>query len=61
MSTWDHGIGVSRLVGAVIEAKYNNNIMKWPKSITPFHVAIINLGKKMTQFLKKHLNLMMSF
>ncbi len=41
-----YGIGVSRLVGAIIEANYNNNVMKWPKSVTPFHVAIINLGKK---------------
>ena len=48
-----YGIGVSRLVGAVIEAKYNNNIMKWPKSITPFHVAIINLGKKNDSISKK--------
>ena len=36
-----YGIGVSRLVGAIIEAKFNNNIMKWPKSISPFDVAII--------------------
>ena len=36
-----YGIGVSRLVGAIIEAKFNNNIMKWPKSVTPFDVAII--------------------
>ena len=36
-----YGIGVSRLVGAVIEAKYENNIMKWPKSIAPFDVVII--------------------
>ena len=36
-----YGIGVSRLVGAVIEAKYNNEIMKWPKSIAPFDVVII--------------------
>ena len=41
-----YGIGVSRLVGAIIEANYNNNVMKWPKSVTPFHVVIINLGKK---------------
>ena len=41
-----YGIGVSRLVGAIIEVNYNNNIMKWPKTVTPFHVAIINLGKK---------------
>tara|TARA_B100000029_G_scaffold496538_1_gene562995 strand:+ start:493 stop:1815 length:1323 start_codon:yes stop_codon:yes gene_type:complete len=36
-----YGIGVSRLVGAIIEAKFNNNIMKWPRSVTPFEVAII--------------------
>jgi len=36
-----YGIGVSRLVGAIIEAKFNNNIMKWPSAVTPFDVAII--------------------
>ena len=36
-----YGIGVSRLVGAIIEAKFNNNIMKWPMSVAPFTVAII--------------------
>ena len=36
-----YGIGVSRLVGAIIEAKYEKEIMKWPKSIAPFEVAII--------------------
>ena len=36
-----YGVGVSRLVGAIIEAKFNNNIMKWPKSVSPFDVAII--------------------
>jgi len=36
-----YGIGVSRLVGAIIEAKYNNNIMKWPTSVSPFDVVII--------------------
>ena len=36
-----YGIGVSRLVGAIIEAKYINNVMKWPKSISPFDVVII--------------------
>ena len=36
-----YGIGVSRLVGAIIEAKFNNNVMKWPSSITPFEVVII--------------------
>ena len=36
-----YGIGVSRLVGAIIEAKFNNESMKWPMSITPYEVAII--------------------
>ena len=36
-----YGIGVSRLVGAIIEAKFTNNIMKWPESVAPFDVAII--------------------
>jgi prolyl-tRNA synthetase len=36
-----YGIGVSRLVGAIIEAKYEKEIMKWPKSIAPFEVVII--------------------
>jgi len=36
-----YGIGVSRLVGAIIEAKYNNEVMKWPKAVSPFDVVII--------------------
>ena len=36
-----YGIGVSRLVGAIIEAKYSNDKMKWPKSVSPFDVVII--------------------
>ena len=36
-----YGIGVSRLVGAIIEAKFNNNIMKWPISVAPYDVVII--------------------
>ena len=49
-----YGIGVSRLVGAIIEAKYKNNIMKWPSSISPFEVAIIPSLQKndKTNFLK---------
>ena len=36
-----YGIGVSRLVAAIIEAKFHNNIMKWPESVTPYKVVII--------------------
>ena len=31
-----YGIGVSRLVGAAIEANFNNGLMKWPKSYITF-------------------------
>jgi prolyl-tRNA synthetase len=37
-----YGIGVSRLVGAAIEANYNNGVMKWPKPISPFDIVIIS-------------------
>ncbi len=38
-----HGIGVSRLVGALIEAFHDDNGIIWPESVTPFHVGIVNL------------------
>ena len=49
-----YGIGVSRLVGATIEANYNNDVMKWPKAISPFDVVIIpNISKNNRENLKK--------
>jgi|TARA_B110000438_G_scaffold297725_1_gene344597 prolyl-tRNA synthetase len=49
-----YGIGVSRLVGAIIEAKYKNDIMKWPKSVSPYDVVIIpNVSKNNTENLDK--------
>ena len=38
-----YGVGVSRLVGAIIEAKYNEKeeVMKWPISIAPYDISII--------------------
>ncbi len=43
-----YGIGVSRLVGAIIEAKYDEKkeVMKWPISIAPYQVAIIPMINK---------------
>ena len=38
-----HGIGVSRLVGAIIEASHDNNGIIWPEGVTPFHCGIVNL------------------
>ena len=43
-----YGIGVSRLVGAIIEAKYDdkNEIMKWPLSVAPYDIGIIPMINK---------------
>ena len=38
-----HGIGVSRLVGAIIEASHDENGIIWPEGVAPFHVGIVNL------------------
>ena len=49
-----YGIGVSRLVGATIEANYNNGIMKWPRPISPFDAVIIpNISKNNKDNLQK--------
>ncbi len=49
-----YGIGVSRLVGATIEANYNKDVMKWPKSISPFDVVIIpSISKNNKENLQK--------
>ena len=49
-----YGIGVSRLVGAAIEANYINDVMKWPKSISPFDVVIIpSISKNNKENLEK--------
>ena len=43
-----YGIGVSRLVGAIIEAKYDDKdeIMKWPLSVAPYDIALIPMINK---------------
>lgn len=38
-----YGIGVSRLVGGIIEACHDENGIIWPKEVAPFHVHLINL------------------
>ena len=49
-----YGIGISRLVAATIEANFINNVMKWPKSISPYDVVIIpSFTKNNTDNLKK--------
>ena len=38
-----YGIGVSRLVAAIIEASHDANGIIWPESVAPFDAVIINL------------------
>ncbi len=38
-----HGIGVSRLLGAIIEASHDDAGIIWPEGVTPFHCGIVNL------------------
>ncbi|MBZ0124191.1 MAG: proline--tRNA ligase [Roseovarius sp.] len=38
-----HGIGVSRLAGAIIEASHDERGIVWPEGVTPFHAGIVNL------------------
>jgi len=59
-----YGIGVSRLVGAIIEAKYDDKkeIMKWPFSVTPYELAIIPMiNKNDTSALDKAKNIFNHF
>jgi len=38
-----YGIGVSRLVGAIIEASHDDAGIVWPEAVAPFKVGLINL------------------
>ncbi len=38
-----HGIGVSRLLGAIIEASHDDKGIIWPEGVTPFHAGILNM------------------
>ena len=38
-----YGIGVSRLVGAIIEASHDDKGIIWPESVTPFQAGLVNL------------------
>ena len=57
-----YGIGVSRLVGAIIESKYNSGVMKWPKSVSPFDVVLIpSINKNNKDNLNKALKIYNEF
>src|SRR5215469_14774984 len=38
-----YGVGVSRLLGAIIEASHDDNGIVWPDAVAPFGVGIVNL------------------
>ena len=38
-----YGIGISRLVGAIIEAFHDDKGIVWPIALAPFHISLINL------------------
>ena len=38
-----YGVGLSRLVGAVIEANHDKDGIIWPQEIAPWHYNLINL------------------
>jgi prolyl-tRNA synthetase len=38
-----YGVGVSRLLGAIIEACHDDAGIKWPEAVAPFRVSILNL------------------
>jgi prolyl-tRNA synthetase len=38
-----YGVGVSRLMGAIIEASHDENGIVWPESVAPFSVGLINM------------------
>ena len=38
-----YGIGVSRLVGAIIEAFHDDKGITWPLNVAPFQISLINL------------------
>jgi prolyl-tRNA synthetase len=38
-----YGVGVSRLMGAIIEASHDDAGIIWPEAVAPFHVGLINM------------------
>ena len=40
-----YGIGVSRLMAAIVEQCHDDNGIAWPLNMAPFHVALISMGQ----------------
>ncbi len=54
-----YGIGLGRLMGAIVETSYDNKGIIWPESVAPYQVHLIeisNLKSKISNFAKKIYN-----
>ncbi|HEY5956101.1 MAG TPA: proline--tRNA ligase, partial [Polyangiaceae bacterium] len=41
-----YGIGVSRLLATAVEQHHDDNGIRWPMSIAPYHIHIVQLGNE---------------
>lgn len=41
-----YGIGVTRLVGTIVEASHDDRGMIWPKTVAPYHIHLVSLRSK---------------
>jgi prolyl-tRNA synthetase len=41
-----YGIGVSRLVATTIEQHHDDNGLRWPMSVAPYHVHLVTIGRE---------------
>jgi prolyl-tRNA synthetase len=51
-----YGIGVSRMVQAIVEQNYDDKGIIWPKALAPYEVVVVPAGKKMLDEAKKIYN-----
>lgn len=51
-----YGIGVSRIIAAAIEQNYDESGIIWPKSISPFEIAIIEIDGHKNESVKSYCN-----
>jgi len=49
-----YGIGVTRIVGAAIEQGHDDRGIVWPDPIAPFRLAIVPLGYRRSETVRKH-------
>ena len=40
-----YGVGLSRLVGAIVEASHDGQGIVWPEAVAPFQVGLLHLGR----------------